>query len=274
MHERMNWKVPTLLPPGTVPDLKTWPTTVDAALTGGKKEGEKRLHDLCAELAHWQRILYAQREQALLVILQGMDTSGKDGTIRHVFRLVNPNGVHVAAFSRPTRLELSHDYLWRIHQRAPARGEIVIFDRSHYEDIVTVRVNDLRPSTVWKRRYKHVNAFEEMLSDEGVTIVKFFLHIDRAEQKKRLEARLRDPEKHWKFDPSDLVARQRWDAYMDAYPEVLSRCNFSHAPWHIIPANKKWVRNILVAQVLVETMRKLGMTFPKAHMDLARVNID
>lgn len=255
------------LKPGKRPDLNAWPTAVAEAEIGSKDKGVARMEDLGRQIAELQRRLWAGRQHKVLLVLQGMDTSGKDGTIRHVFRFTNPNGVNVAAFERPTERELSYDYLWRIHKRVPHKGEIVIFDRSHYEDIVTVRVNQLKPAEIWQKRYNHINAFEQMLADEGVTILKVFLHISQEEQRKRLQARLEDPEKHWKFHQSDLVARERWPEYMTAYADALERCNTTEAPWYIIPADRKWQRNLLVATLLHTTLKRLEMQFPPAHFD-------
>lgn len=262
-----------LLRPGVRPDLKRIPPELDETVRGDKKAGAKEFDALCHELSKLQRILYAERKRRILIVLQGMDTSGKDGTIRHVFRYVNPNGVQVAAFDRPSPLELSYDYLWRVHKKVPRNGEIVIFDRSHYEDIVTVRVNQLRPPSVWKNRYRHLQEFERYLAEEGTTILKFFLHIDREAQRERLVARLENPNKHWKFDASDLVARSNWDAYMVAYADALERCNSDLAPWYIIPANHKWVRNLLVARVVVAKLRSLNMEFPKPNYDPGAIEI-
>ncbi|KAF0095266.1 MAG: polyphosphate:amp phosphotransferase [Puniceicoccaceae bacterium 5H] len=263
-----------VLPVGQRPDLKKWTTHLSDDVVGDKHDGVEYLHKLSSELAELQRRLHAEKQHKVLIILQGMDTSGKGGTVRHVFRMVNPMGVHVAPFDKPTRKELSYDYLWRVHARVPAKGEISIFDRSHYEDIVTVRVNELFPKEVWQRRYRHIREFERMLADEGTTILKFFLHISKDEQKSRLKSRLENPEKYWKFDPSDISARERWDAYMQANADVLEKCNAEDAPWYIIPADRKWVRNILVAEVVVRKLREMEMDFPAAHFDLESVSFD
>ncbi len=255
------------LKPGKKLNLNEWPTSIPNGELGTKSNGLNLLEDISRQIAELQRRLWAERKHKILVILQGMDTSGKDGTIRHVFRYTNPNGVNVAAFDRPTRKELSYDYLWRVHQRVPHTGEIIIFDRSHYEDIVTVRVNQLQPESVWKKRYEHINAFERMLVDEGTTLIKIFLHISPEEQRKRLQARLEDPEKHWKFDPSDITARQNWPQYMTAYADALHRCNTAYAPWHIIPSDRKWQRNLLVASLVQRTLEQLDMQFPDPHFE-------
>lgn len=271
MEEVLNrWCV---LKPGRRPQLDSWDTVLPNGVLGSKEEGLERLEVLGRQIAELQRCLWAERKHKILLILQGMDTSGKDGTIRHVFHYTNPSGVNVAAFSRPTERELSYDYLWRVHQRVPHAGEIVIFDRSHYEDLTTVRVHRLVEESVWCKRFDHVNAFEQMLVDEGTTVLKIFLHISRAEQKNRLRARLKDSRKYWKFHESDLSARECWPEYMTAYDEALERCNTSSAPWYIIPADKKWQRNLLVAALLRRALVSLEMRFPDAHFDPASVEI-
>lgn len=259
---------------GKRPDLISWPTRIADERFGGKDAGLELLVSLGHQISELQRRLWAGKKHKVLIVLQGMDTSGKDGTIRHVFRFTNPNGVNVAAFDKPTRRELSYDFLWRVHQRVPHDGEMVIFDRSHYEDIVAVRVNNLKPEKIWSKRYKHIVDFEDMLLDEGTLILKFFLHISRDEQRKRLQARIDDPEKHWKFDPSDVVARDHWDDYMVAYMDVLERCHTPGSRWHIIPSDKKWQRNVLVAFVVRQALQDLNMEFPASSMDLSAVKLE
>jgi len=229
----------------------------------GKKEAHDVLQSQCARLADLQRLLYAEHKRALLIVLQGMDTSGKNGTIRSVFHLADPVGVVVASFKKPSTSELDHDFLWRIHAETPKKGNIKIFDRSHYEDITAVRVHDLAPKSVWAKRYDHINAFERLLADEGTTILKFFLHIDRDKQKERLESRMHIKEKRWKFDASDIHARSHWDDYMDAYNEALRRTNKPWARWYVVPANHKWLRNLIVADVVIKTLEKLDMKYPQ-----------
>lgn len=225
----------------------------------GKEKAEQSLLQLNRQLEALQESLYAERRHRVLVVLQGMDTSGKDGVIRRVFEGVNPQGVRVASFKVPTPVELDHDYLWRVHQQTPARGEIVIFNRSHYEDVLVVRVHSLVPEPVWKKRFEQINAFEKLLTDEGTTILKFFLHIDPQEQKERLLERLEKPEKHWKFNPGDLKERALWKEYMKAYEEVLEKTSTPWAPWYVIPANKKWYRDLVISALLVETLQKLDI---------------
>ena len=224
---------------------------------GEKDEGKEILDALTDRLEILQERLYAEHKQSVLMILQGMDSSGKDGTIEHVFEGVNPQGVRVESFKTPTPLELDHDYLWRVHQKTPRKGEIVIFNRSHYEDVLVVRVHELVPKQVWSRRYSHINDFERLLTDEGVTILKFFLHINLDEQKERFADRLNDVEKQWKFNPNDLKERQRWDDYTKAYEDALSMTSTEWAPWYVVPANRKWFRNMLIASALVQTLERL-----------------
>lgn len=224
---------------------------------GTKEQATKILDDLTGRLEGLQERLYAEHKHAILLVLQGMDTSGKDGTIEHVFEGVNPQGVHVASFKAPTPLELDHDYLWRVHQKTPGKGEIVIFNRSHYEDVLVVRVHKLVPEKVWSRRYGHINDFERMLSDAGTTILKFFLHISPEEQKNRFLERLTTEEKRWKFNPGDLEESKLWNNYMKAYEDALSMTSTDYAPWYIVSANRKWFRNLVIATALVEALEKL-----------------
>jgi PPK2 family polyphosphate:nucleotide phosphotransferase len=214
-------------------------------------------------LASYQERLFAEQRRAVLVVLQAMDTAGKDGVLRHVVGPLDSRGVDVVSFKAPNSEEAAHDFLWRVHQKVPRKGQITFFNRSHYEDVLVPRVMKLVPKQVWARRYEHINAFEKALDDAGIRIVKLFLHISREEQKRRLEERLSDPEKHWKFDEADLVARAHWDDYMRAYAEALSSCSTGYAPWYIVPANKKWYRNLAVAYVLEKTLEDMDPQFPK-----------
>ncbi len=260
--------------PGTDVDLAAHDPSERLTFDGPKKLGKEELGALTLRLRELQELLYAEGRNRLLVVLQAMDTGGKDGVIRHVFRSVNPQGVKVSSFKAPSDRELARDYLWRIHKEVPARGEIRIFNRSHYEDILVVRVRDLAPPEVWERRYGHINDFERMLADEGVTIVKFFLHISKEEQAARLQSRLDDPHKHWKFSTADLRERKRWDAYEQAFEAMLSRTSHPHAPWYVIPANSKWYRNLVIASILVDTMEGLEMRYPEPEMDLSDIRIE
>jgi PPK2 family polyphosphate:nucleotide phosphotransferase len=260
--------------PGTSVDLRSRDPRDAAAFDGGKKEGRARLGDLTQRLSELQELLYADGRHRLLVVLQAMDTGGKDGTIRHVFRGVNPQGVKVASFKRPTAIELAHDYLWRVHPHVPGDGEITIFNRSHYEDVLVVRVRSLVAKDVWSKRYDHINDFERMLVDEGTTILKFFLHISKEEQAERLRARLRDPHRHWKFDVGDLAERERWDDYMDAFEAVLERTSTEWAPWYVVPADRKWFRNLVVGTVLADTLDSLDMRYPEPAEDLTGIVVE
>lgn len=234
-------------------NLKKLDTRVKGDMT--REEGDKRLAELSEELAELQYLLYAAGENSLLVVLQGRDTSGKDGTLKAIAGAMNPVGVRIASFKTPTPIELAHDFLWRIHRETPGKGEVVFFNRSHYEDVVVVRVHDLVPEKTWKDRYDHINSFEEMLYDSGVIVVKFFLNISKEEQKERLLAREEDPRKAWKLNIGDWEEREHWDAYGVAYEDALNRCGTRHAPWYVVPADQKWLRNVAVAETLVETLR-------------------
>jgi PPK2 family polyphosphate:nucleotide phosphotransferase len=233
------------------------------------KEKTKALLERLTEL---QERLYAESTRSLLVVLQGRDTCGKDGTIRRVFDAMNPQGCVVTSFKKPSELELSHDYLWRVHHAIPARGTIGIFNRSHYEDVLVVRVRGLVPRAVWSKRYGQINDFERMLTENGVTILKFFLHISREEQKERLQARLEDSSKQWKFKEGDLDERARWAAYTSAYRDALRRCSTKWAPWYIVPADKKKVRDYLVAQVVVDTLRRMAPRYPPADQKVLELD--
>jgi PPK2 family polyphosphate:nucleotide phosphotransferase len=237
-------------------------------------EAEQRLREQLAELDKLQYLLYAERKRAVLIILQGMDTAGKDGTIRHVMSGMTPQGVKVTSFKSPTEEELAHDFLWRVHQAVPRHGDIGIFNRSHYEDVLVVRVHELVPRHVWKGRYEQINQFEKTLTENGTIILKFFLHVSKKEQKNRLETRLQDPDRNWKLTLKDVQERRYWSEYQKAYEEALTRCSTDWAPWHIIPANHKWYRNLLVAEILVKALRDLDMKFPPPSEDLAKIVIE
>jgi PPK2 family polyphosphate:nucleotide phosphotransferase len=232
---------------------------------GWDKEAAKtELDMLKIEIADLQRRLYAQGTQGLLVILQGMDASGKDGTVRAVFSGVNPAGVRVTSFKAPAGRELAQDYLWRCHAMAPGKGEIAVWNRSHYEDVLVVRVKSLVPKARWQKRYGHIRDFERMLHDEGTRIVKFFLHISSDEQRERLQNRVDDPTDRWKFNPADLEERPRWPSYMAAFNDALSETSTEHAPWYAIPADRKWVRNLAIAKVLHHTLTAMKPRYPAA----------
>ncbi|MEB2365293.1 MAG: polyphosphate kinase 2 family protein, partial [Chloroflexota bacterium] len=257
--------------PGQPVKLSQFDAQGDGSLDKDKTKAlTETLHD---ELYQLQSRLYAEGKQSLLVVLQAMDAGGKDGTIKSVFRGLNPQGVVVTPFKVPTPAELAHDFLWRVHQRTPAKGQIGIFNRSHYEDVLVVRVNQLVPEKVWRARYDQINAFEQMLSEAGTRIVKFYLHISRDEQKERLVDRLNSPDEQWKFSTSDLPVRERWDDYMQAYEEVLKRCSTESAPWYVIPANRKWQRNYFVTRILIETLKDMNPKYPKPEPGLDKVVI-
>jgi PPK2 family polyphosphate:nucleotide phosphotransferase len=226
-----------------------------------------------ARLETLQELLYAEGRHKLLVVLQAMDTAGKDSTIRHVFQGVDPLGVQVASFKAPTPYELARDYLWRVHHHVPGAGEIAIFNRSHYEDVLITRVNGWIDAAECKRRYRQINDFEKMLAETGTTILKFYLHISKDEQKKRLEERRDTPEKQWKFQPGDLAVRAKWDDYMEAYEAALSATSTAHAPWHVIPANNKLARNLMVSSLLIETLDNLKMRYPESAPGVADTKI-
>ena len=242
--------------------LKDYDPNDSKLFDGNKKDGKEALQKLNAELELLQEQLYAEGKHRLLIVLQAMDTGGKDGAIRAVFEGVNPQGVKVASFKTPTPVELSHDYLWRVHQQTPGKGEIVIFNRSQYEDVLVVRVHNLAPEEVWSKRYQHIREFERLLADEGTTILKFYLHIDLEEQAERFLARVEDPTKQWKFNPGDLDERARWDDYMKAYEDMLNQTSTAWAPWYIIPSNKKWYRNWLISKIVIKTLKNLDMRYP------------
>jgi PPK2 family polyphosphate:nucleotide phosphotransferase len=260
--------------PGSRVDLSEWDPNDKSAFPGGKNEGSKRLLELNQRLEELQELLYAEHQHKVLIVLQAMDTGGKDGTIRHVFEGVNPQGVRVASFKKPTPEELDHDFLWRVHKQVPGRGEMVIFNRSHYEDVLVVRVHNLAPKEVWSKRYDHINGFERLLADGGTTILKFFLHIDLEEQKERLQARLDEPNKRWKFNPADLEERKLWPKYMKAYEDAISKTSTSWAPWYIVPANRKWYRNLVVGTVITEALGDLNMRYPEPQFDPADIKIE
>ncbi len=228
-----------------------------------KKEAKKTTKNFRKELINFQRLLYAEQKHKVLIVLQAMDGGGKDGTIRSIFDGVNPQGVCVASFKVPTPEEIGHDYLWRIHKQTPKNGEIVIFNRSHYEDVLVVRVHQLVSEKIWQKRYQQIQNFEKTLTDEGTTILKFFLHISKDEQKERFYERIEIPEKQWKFNPKDIDERKLWDDYMQAYEDALTKTSTVHAPWYVIPANRNWYRDYVIIEIITETLKKLKMTYPQ-----------
>lgn len=238
-----------------------------------KDEAVQLTETLRPRLRELQERLYAEGKRGLVVVFQAMDTGGKDGAVRNLFTGLDPAGVSVTGFKGPTSGELAHDYLWRIHQRVPTRGMIGVWNRSHYEDVLAVRVRNLVPEEVWKRRFGHINDFERMLGDEGIQVVKYFLHISHDTQKKRLEERLADPSKHWKFDPADLEDRLHWDSYHRAYEDVFEKCGTKAAPWRIVPADRKWARNLVLMQDLVSVLEAMDPRPPASKFDLSKIVI-
>jgi len=235
---------------------------------GKKEKGQEKLIELQQELESLQQVLYAEHKHKILIIIQAMDTAGKDGTIRSVFAGINPQGVHVASFKVPTEIENDHDFLWRVHPKVQGKGELVIFNRSHYEQVLVVRVHKIEPEKVWRRHYKQINDFERLLTETGTTVIKFFLNIDLEEQKKRLLERIDIPEKQWKFNVADIKERGLWPQYMKAYSEAISVTSTKEAPWHIIPANHNWYRNLMVATIVVDKLKSLEMQYPQTTANL------
>jgi len=235
---------------------------------GSKETAEIEFKALRDEFTELQPRLYAEDKQKLLIVLQANDAGGKDSTIRKVTRGVNPQGVHVTSFKTPSKEELAHDFLWRVHKAVPAKGMIGIFNRSHYEDVLIVRVHNLVPESVWRPRYEHINQFEKLLTDSGTTILKFYLHISKEEQKERFQARLDDPTKHWKFSLEDLEKRKLWDDYMVAFEDMINRCTTVYAPWYVIPADQKWYRNLAITRAIVDTLKQMNPQYPQNEADL------
>lgn len=262
------------VPPGTAVDLRQWDPRDRSLCTAGKEAGREITRELNRRLEALQEMLYAHGQHKVLVVLQAMDTGGKDGTIRTVFDGTDPQGVKVASFKRPTPAELAHDYLWRVHRHTPGSGEIVLFNRSHYEDVLAVRVHELVPRQAWERRYEHINHFERLLADEGTTILKFFLHISREEQRQRLQERLDVRDKRWKFSRGDLAERARWHDYQAAYEAVLSRTSTPWAPWFVVPADRNWYRDLVVSRLLVDCLEGLDLHYPEPEAGLDDVVIE
>jgi PPK2 family polyphosphate:nucleotide phosphotransferase len=252
--------------PGTKVDL----SKVDPGDGHGWKKADaaKATDDQMARLSDLQDRFWAEAKRSVLVVLQGIDAAGKDGTIQKVMEAFNPQGCVVAAFKVPTPEEMAHDYLWRVHKEVPGKGEIGIFNRSHYEDVLVVRVHNFVPRSVWSKRYREINEFERLLTDNGTTIVKFFLYIDRDEQRQRFQDRVDDPKKRWKFSMGDLAERKLWDDYVGAFEDALSKTSTDYAPWYVIPANHNWMRNLAVSTILAETIDELKPAYPPAAADL------
>jgi PPK2 family polyphosphate:nucleotide phosphotransferase len=260
--------------PGQHTNLSKFDPNDHSEFTGSKNTALAKTESMLKDLDRLQELLYGEHKQKVLIVLQGMDTAGKDGTISHLFSSMNPQGVRVASFKEPTPEELAHDFLWRIHRQIPGAGEIVIFNRSHYEDVLVVRVHGLVSAKECVRRYEAINNFERFLHEEGTTILKFYLNIDKAEQKKRLDERLAEKDKHWKFNIADLKERALWQDYMRAYEDALSATSTAWAPWYIIPANRKWYRNLVISKILVDSLKDLKMAYPKPAPGLDKIVIE
>lgn len=258
------------------PGVKLRLSSIDTGYDGDlqKEQYKEELGSLHKRMSELQYRLHAQKTQSLLVILQAMDAGGKDSTIRNVMHGFNPQGCRVVSFRKPTEEEMGHDFLWRVHKSVPAKGEIGIFNRSHYGDILVVRVHNLVPRRQWSKRYEHINAFERMLNDSGVKIIKFYLHISKKEQMRRLTERIDDPAKHWKIDEADFKERKYWNKYMHAYEQALERCTTEWAPWYIVPADKKWYRNWVVASIITKTLEDMKPQFPISDLPADKLVLD
>ena len=236
-----------------------------------RDDADEEFRHLTEKLRDLQHLMYAEDKHSLLIVLQGRDAAGKDGTIRHVFGPMNPQGCKVTSFKVPSKIELAHDFLWRCHLAAPGRGKVGIFNRSHYEDVLVVRVHGLVPESIWSKRFEHINAFERLLADNNTTVLKFYLHIDREEQLERFKKRIDNPKKNWKISDSDYSERPHWDAYTEAFEDALSKCSTESAPWFVIPANRKWARNLLIARTVADAMEKLKMRYPEPDVDMNEI---
>jgi PPK2 family polyphosphate:nucleotide phosphotransferase len=263
----MDYRKKLMVEPGSSIRLRN----VDAAYHGKHETHEAALGELqkqVARLTHLQYLLYAEKQRALLIVLQGIDAAGKDGTCWHVMSAMNPQGTTVTGFKQPTEEERAHDFLWRVHRHAPALGQVAVFNRSHYEDVLVVRVHKLVPKKVWSQRFDLINDFEQMLADHGTAIIKLFLYISPEEQLERFKQRLEDPHRQWKISDSDYKEREFWDKYTQAYENMLEKCSTKHAPWYVIPSNHKWFRNLAVSHIIADTLDDLGMKMPKPSVDL------
>ena len=259
------------------PDARLRLKDVDPAFKGvhGDREAaEQESARYQLKLRDLQALLYAERKHSLLICLQGMDTAGKDGTISHVLGAMNPQGCRAAAFKEPTAEEQAHDFLWRAHREVPTKGEVVIFNRSHYESVLIERVHGLVPKKIWSKRYEHINAFEQGLAENGTLVLKFFLHLSKKKQLKRFKDRLDDPSKRWKISEADYKEREYWDDYQEAYEEAMSRCSTESAPWFIIPSDHKWFRDLAVARIVVEQLEALKMNYPKPTVDIEKIRAE
>ncbi|WP_174801591.1 polyphosphate kinase 2 family protein [Martelella limonii] len=266
----MDFRKTLIVEPGSSVSLADIDPAADGGIDG-KDEGRELLAGILDEISPLQEKLYAEGKHALLIVLQGIDAAGKDGVCWHVIRAMNPHGTTVASFKQPTDVETAHDFLWRVHQRVPAKGQVAVFNRSHYEDVLIARVHNLVPKAEWSRRYNQINNFEEYLTENGVSIVKFFLYISKEEQLERFEKRLEDKDRQWKISPADYAERERWDDYIEAYEAMLSKCSTQHAPWYVIPANRKWFRNLAAADIIHRTMVDMNIESPKPTVDIDEI---
>ncbi len=266
----MNYARELIVAPGRKVRLKD----IDPGFHGRHESADTAAPEIAAHLEKLRTLqytLYAERAHSLLIVLQGIDAAGKDGVCRHVIDAMNPQGCTVTGFKQPTTEERGHDFLWRVHRHAPERGQVAIFNRSHYEDVLVVRVHDLAPRETWSLHYGHINAFENLLADSGTTILKFFLWISKEEQLERFKQRLDDPARQWKISDSDYKEREYWDDYVKAYEDMLERCSTDRAPWYVIPSNHKWFRNLAVSQIVCEAMERMKLQMPKPSVDLAQI---
>jgi PPK2 family polyphosphate:nucleotide phosphotransferase len=266
----MNYSNKFRVKPGSKVDL----SKIDAGFKDKHESHEQALPEIEAydqKLHGLQYLMYAEGKRSLLICLQGRDAAGKDGTINHVLGAMNPQGCTVTGFKVPSKEEAAHDFLWRYHKATPGKGHVAIFNRSHYEDVLVVRVHDMVPKQVWSKRYEHINNFEKLLYDNGTHILKFYLHIDAEEQLERFKTRIMDPARHWKISDGDYAERPFWDAYTDAFQDALSQCSTEHAPWFIIPSNHKWFRNLAISRIVSETLESLGMQFPAPTVDIDEI---
>lgn len=256
------------------PDAKLRLSKIDPSYCGKHKTHEAAAEEIAKDVARMDRLqylLYADASRSVLIVLQGLDAAGKDGVIRHLFSGMNPQGVFVAPFKQPNKAELAHDFLWRVHRCAPGKGEVGIFNRSHYEDVLAVRVHKLLPREIWSKRYDLINSFEKMLSENGTHILKFYLHISPDQQLARFKQRLDDPARQWKISDSDYSERELWPKYVEAYEEAIERTSTKHAPWYVIPANHKWFRNLAISRIIADSMDEMDLKLPKPRVDLGDI---
>jgi len=269
----MNLTEKLMVKPGKKAKLADWDPDYTAKFDN-KEQATPIMDKLAGRIAELQYLLFAENKRAVLVVLQAMDAGGKDGTIRTVMGPMNPQSCKVTSFKGPTDEELAHDFLWRVHRFVPRKGEVRIFNRSHYEDVLIVRVHNLVPKSIWSKRYEQINNFEKLLVENDIHVIKFFLHISKSEQHNRFKERLDDPTKHWKAEPADFTERKYWDEYTLAYEDVLTKCSTEYAPWYVIPANHKWFRNLAISEIMVAQFSRLNMKFPEPRCDISKLKIE